>query len=559
MLLLILFSFLAGLATALSPCVLPVLPAILSAGLSGSKKHSLAIIIGLVVSFSFFTLFLTTIVKLLGIDPNILRFVSIAIIAVFGLILIFPKFSDWFARFTYGIGNIGSSVDTESGLLLGAALGLVWTPCAGPILASVSTLALTSSVNSSAVILVIFYSLGVALPLVGLLFGGQKLLSSVRGLNPFAEKIRKVFGVLMVLTAIALVFNFDRTIQVFTARYLPFFQVDTNSSVTKELSRLKNTAQIFSNQTGLSQTLPVLGPAPELTGITGWVNTDPITLQSLRGKVVLIDFWTYSCINCIRTLPHLISWYDTYKDKGFVIIGVHSPEFEFEKEHGNVVTAAKQLGVTYPIAQDNNLATWTAYQNQYWPAHYLLDKSGNVRYVHFGEGEYDKTEQAIQTLLKEAGATDFPTVSPDTSHQPLVTLNPETPETYLGYTRGNSYTDSETPIVKDAVQSYRYNGNLIDDQVGISGEWKVESERITSGSDTSTLTINYSAAKAYLVLSGTSSKPVIVKLDGQVTKNFMVTENKLYTLAELPSPSRHTLELTVPSGISAYAFTFGGQ
>ncbi len=276
--------------------------------------------------------------------------------------------------------------------------------------------------------------------------------------------------------------------------------------------------------------------------------------------MVLVDFWTYTCINCIRTLPYVTTWYNTYKDQGFVVIGVHTPEFEFEKNHANVVDAVGRFKILYPVAQDNNYATWNAYQNQYWPAHYLIDRQGHIRQVHFGEGNYTETENAIRSLL----GMD-PLLSGDVT-QPS---KPLTPETYLGYERAGSYTGSMQMLKKDAPQVYSFSLPLADDEVGLTGNWTIGAQSIVSQSDTSKIALQFRAGKVHLVLSGKNKVPLSILMDGKpvsrenqstdydASGNFFVNEDREYTLIDLHGGyGSHVLEATIPSGIGAYAFTF---
>jgi thiol-disulfide isomerase/thioredoxin len=306
---------------------------------------------------------------------------------------------------------------------------------------------------------------------------------------------------------------------------------------------------------GSSSGLPVLGNAPELTGITGWLNSDPLTLASLKGKVVLIDFWTYSCINCIRTLPHVTSWYDTYKDQGLVVIGVHSPEFAFEKDSGNVANAIKEHAIHYPVAQDNNFATWNAYSNQYWPAEYLIDAQGRVRETHFGEGNYDETEANIRSLLKEAANTSsLPRATSVADSTPTTQL---TPETYVGIERRQRYS-----VATDATQ---LNSNNWTNQ----GKWIADAQYITSAAAGDTVSLRFYAKDVYLVLNPTNgATPADILLDGvaigsqggaDVQKSTVqVTEDRLYHLVHLNSAGDHVLTLKASAaGLRAFAFTFG--
>lgn len=409
MLILLVFAFMAGVATVLSPCVLPVLPALLAVGSLKGKRRPIGVILGLIGSFAFFTLTLTAIVQATGLSANILRDIAIVVVFLFGLVMIFPVLSNWFAKIASPAADTGSNLESASGgsgfgsgLLLGAALGLLWTPCAGPILAAISALVATHHVSVGAVSMLIAYSLGAAIPLFLIVYGGQRVLKSTSFLSKHAEGIRQVFGCLMIATALAMAYHWDEYIQQKITESIPPLVVEDNAFVQTELARLRGVEpkeEAPKIQTGKAVRLSDHGMAPNFEGITTWINSPPLTIHELHGKVVLIDFWTYSCINCLRTLPYIEKWYADYKDKGLVVVGVHTPEFEFEKDPKNVAAAVKRLGIEYPVAQDNNYGTWYAYQNNYWPAHYLIDQNGEIRFVHFGEGGYVETENAIRELL----------------------------------------------------------------------------------------------------------------------------------------------------------------
>lgn len=560
MLLLLLFSFLAGIFTILSPCILPILPAILSAGTLKGRWRPLGIILGLIVSFTFFTLTLTAIVHATGLSANVLRYAAIMIIALFGLVMIFPSLSNWFAKITAPIASAGQRLQSAtgqqttsgffSGFLFGLALGLLWTPCAGPILAAITTLVATQAVTWQTVLITLAYSIGAGIPMFVIAYGGSKIIQSSRFLSKHAEGIRQGFGVLMLLTAVAIALHWDMLLQQQIIRIVPPVLVEDTPLVKQQLENLnkqKGLENISETKLPMNGQLPDNGPAPEIVGIVNWINSPPLSLMMLRGKVVLIDFWTYSCINCLRTLPYLEKWYADYKDKGLVIIGVHTPEFEFEKDPKNVAEASARLGVVYPVAQDNDYKTWLAFANRYWPAHYLIDQKGRLRMVHFGEGGYVETENTIRQLLGMA---------PLKMEEPKGSARPITPETYLGLERGHSY-QSGTYLQKSAAD-YDFKPPLADDEAGLKGRWKAEEERITAESDESYLALNFLATKVYLVLSGSSSEPLKITLDGKLFGEIKMDGDRKYDIVST-SYGRHQLLIQVPKGISAYAFTFGAE
>ena len=571
MILLLGFAFLAGVATIFAPCILPILPVVLSAGVTGGKRRPLGVIIGLVLSFSFFTLTLSYLSSSFGLDPGILRIIAVIILAGFGLVLLIPALLVRFEELTARLIPARSPGKTGdgfwSGFLIGISLGLVWTPCAGPILAGVITLAATSSVNGAAVLITLAYAIGAGIPLLLVAYGGQKIVSKMKALRSSTGRLQMVFGVIMLLTALAIYTGFDRTLQTRLVEALPLniqngltSSLEENDQVKQELDKLKNNPSSlnFSGDTsniakGETKSLPKLGVAPEFTGITQWLNSDPLTLASLKGKVVLVDFWTYTCINCIRTLPHLTNWYNQYKDEGLVIVGVHAPEFAFEKETKNVQKALIEHAINYPVAQDNNFATWKAYDNQYWPAKYLIDANGQVRYTHFGEGEYEETEQHIRFLLKEKGAiVENDTVDGLPDRTP--TSRAITHETYLGTARRENLT-SAASIPLDG---WRKNEG-----------WRDSGEAITVDGSSASLDLHFKAQDVFLVINTENPGLLEVLLDGQPIQSVQagidvkggqvtVDQSRLYHLVHLSEVGEHLLTLKFQGqGLSAHAFTFG--
>ena len=572
MILLLLFAFLAGIVTVLSPCILPILPIVL-ASVSGDKKRPFGIILGFIISFTFFTLFLTTIVRATGIPSNILRIIAGVVLLVFGLSLIVPGFQILIERLFTKLSVFAPRANPHAGFwggfVIGLTIGVVWTPCVGPILASVIALAATSQVTAITFLITLTYSIGTAIPMFLIMYGGRNLLNKAPWLTSNTPVIQKVFGVLMIVFALLIFTNVDQAIEGYLAA-TPYgadlTQIESNGLVTKQLNTLKgntNTATI--DTSGLFNTNT---PAPDFVSITHWLNTDkPLTIKDLRGKVVLVDFWTYTCINCIRTLPHVVSWYDKYHDKGFVVVGIHTPEFQFEHETPNVENAIIQYKIHYPVAQDNNYATWNNYSNQYWPAEYLIDAQGNVRRTHFGEGEYDQMEQAIQLLLEQAGhkVTSKLDNMPDNSPQTQLS-----PETYLGSDKMQYYYPSTT--LGSGTSNYTLSNSIPQNTFSLGGQWTITGEQAVTGKD-ATLTYNFTAGNVYLVLRpSTSNKASLVKvfLDGKsVTaasagtdvKDGMLTvsTDRLYNLINLHGKTEtHLLKLEFQTpGIQAFAFTFG--
>jgi cytochrome c biogenesis protein CcdA/thiol-disulfide isomerase/thioredoxin len=376
MFLLMAFAFIAGIVTILSPCILPVLPFILSGSTGTDKRRPWGVVLGFILSFTFFTLFLTSIVQFTGVSADILRYFSIVVLFSFGASLLIPQFQLLLEKaFTMVAGKVpnqASATGLFGGLLVGFSLGLLWTPCVGPILASVISLALTGSVNTTAFFITFAYALGTALPMLAIMKGGQTLLQKNQWLVRNTATIQKGFGVLMMLTALAIFNNFDRKFQTYILQAFPQYgtgltAIEDNELVKKQLETIGGEMPQDAIGKPTNQINQGYKKAPELQSEGAWINSEPLTLSQLKAenKVVLIDFWTYSCINCIRTLPYLRTWHEKYVDQGLTIIGVHAPEFEFEKDLGNLQEAVNDFSLFYPIVQDNEFKTWRAYENRY--------------------------------------------------------------------------------------------------------------------------------------------------------------------------------------------------
>lgn len=416
---LLLFAFLSGMVTIFAPCIWPILPIVLSSGASGGHRRPLGLVVGLSLSFLLATLALAALIQVIPFDPETLRTFSVVVIAFLGLTLVVPaigtklegivsRFASFGGRFTQ-VSRSGFG----GGFITGFALGIVWSPCAGPILAAVATLAATQSVSLSVVLVALAFAAGVSVPLFILALASQAVLTKTRFFSRYTRSIQSVFGVVMLLAAFALYTGFDKTLQTRILDTFPGYErflnrLESQPAVTDEIDALKAEAENVDRKEPLQAALPKIIAerqkiAPEFAGLGQWFNSDSgLTLEELRGRVVLVHFWTTGCINCIRTLPHVTSWYERYKDDGFVVVGIHTPEFAYEREAKTVQGAIRKYGIGYPVAQDNDFATWQAYGNRYWPAFYLIDAEGLVRREHFGEGEYQETEEMIQGLIREA-------------------------------------------------------------------------------------------------------------------------------------------------------------
>jgi cytochrome c biogenesis protein CcdA/thiol-disulfide isomerase/thioredoxin len=539
-LILIAIGFVAGIVTALSPCVLPVLPIVLAGGATG--RRPLAIVTGIVVSFTVFTLFAAWLLDLLGLPQDVLRNLAIGLLFLVALTLLVPKVGELLARPLQRLTRRGPG-DYGGGFLLGASLGLVFVPCAGPVLAAVTVLAAQREFGLRTIALTLAYALGAALPMLAIALLGQR---AARGVRANAETVRRVSGVLVGAAALAIAFGADRELQTWLPGYTETLQerFERSEAAQRELRELTG-SKAPEAQGGGTRGLADYGAAPEFRGVGAWINSKPLTLAELRGRVVLIDFWTYSCINCLRTLPYIREWDDRYRAAGLTIVGVHTPEFAFEHVESNVRENVEDLKLRYPIAMDNDFGTWQAWSNQYWPAKYLIDRQGHVRYYHFGEGEYAETEEAIRTLLGDSA----PAASglADESPHGLVT-----PESYLGYKRLDRNGGDE--IVEDEPHAYTLPRGLLANELAFGGIWTVQDERAVAGKSAS-LRLQYRARDVFLVLTGKGSVQVLV--DGKPERTVRVRGDRLYTLVEGEEIRDHLLELRFTPGVAAYAFTFG--
>jgi cytochrome c biogenesis protein CcdA/thiol-disulfide isomerase/thioredoxin len=574
---LVVFAFIAGAATAVSPCVLPVLPIALSAGATGGRRRPLGVVMGLAVSFTFATVALVYVISAFGLPDELLRTLAIAALIGFGVSLMVPWLGD---RLEARLSRIGPSFGVRggrngdgfwSGAIVGGGLGFVYAPCAGPILAGVITVSASQSFTAARLSVALAYGIGSAVVLYVLMVGGRRVTAR---LARRSGRFQMATGAIMVVIAVLMLGNYDTRFETAIASDLPSFLVDptkaleTTGTARSQLAALrghKARQEGGVRQASAGERLPVLGVAPEFTGTQRWFNTSagaPLTLPGLRGHVVLVDFWTYSCINCIRTLPYLNAWNARYANKGLVIVGVHTPEFAFEHSAGNVAQAISQNGIRYPVVQDNNYATWNAYNNEYWPAEYLIDTRGRVRLADFGEGEYAAKERAIRALLAEAGATSLGAGSEVHAQLPS---EETTPETYLGAEKAERFQDQ---AVTPGVHDYGPTHAPAAEQLRYGGSWNVARQAATALAG-STLSLDFRARDVFLVMGSSSGRPSVrVLLDGRpITAaqagtdvrdaTLPVSLQRLYRLVELPRVERHVLTVAPAPGTTVYSFTFG--
>lgn len=571
-----LIGLVGGLVTGISPCVLPVLPVIfLSAGAQGARPQSRSqrylvrmgpaepepeepvrgrrpylVVAGLALSFAVFTLIGTLILNALPVPQDIIRWTGLVLLVLLGLGMIVPPVERVLERPFARIPQRTRGTDRGS-FVLGLALGAVYVPCAGPVLAAITVAGATGRIGGDTVVLTVAFAVGTALPLLGFALAGRRLAEWLTTFRRHQRRIRTLAGVVVIGLAIALTFNVTDAIQ----RAVPDYTAALNKDLPagNPLAKAGGGALAGCQKRAESQPVPALGDcgaAPPLAGISGWLNTPALDLAGLRGKVVLVDFWAYSCINCQRAVAHVNAWYSAYQRDGFEVIGVHTPEYAFEHVPGNVAAGAQRLGIRYPVALDNDYATWNNYANQSWPADYLIDATGKVRFVSVGEGQYTGTESLIRKLLATAdpgkslpAATQVPDRTP-TSRQ--------SPETYLGVTRATYYagTDELTP----GVHTYHYPNDIQPGYYALDGTWSVGDEAITA-KDKASIGIDFLAGDVYLDVAGTGTLTVTV--DTKTTTYQVSGAPNIYPILHRDTPQTGLLQVALSPGLSAYSFTFG--
>ena len=574
MITLALIGLVGGLVTGVSPCVLPMLPIIFVAGSSTSagtgavaapprQRNSLRplkIVAGVVTSFSLIALFGTAVLQALGLPDRLLLWIGLVVLVAGGLGLIFPALGDVIERPFYALPKFTRTSPDRGGFLFGLGLGTLYVPCAGPVLAAIVVAGATGQVGWNTVVLTVSFAIGAALPLLFFAAAGERIGARINAYRSRARVFRTVAGVVLIALAVALAFDAPAALQ----RALPNYTADleqrvANSDAVQALAPdATDENRELANCTPGADDLMSCGKAPSIKDIERWFNTPdgaPVDLADLRGKVVLIDFWAYSCINCQRDGPHIRSWYSTYRDAGFEVIGIHSPEFAFEKDAGNVADAIDKDGITYPVGQDNSLATWTNYRNRYWPAKYLIDATGTVRAIKFGEGDYTGTESKIRALLAEANpGLDLPDpVEDGTQDTPATAVT--TPETYLGWGRSSNYRGDPAALVTGGRATYTLAPDQAPDTYSLGGTWDVGPQFATPEPGAQSR-ISVQGRKVFHVLAGDGT--VTVSVPGRPDRTIRVsgTPNS-YELYDADEPDRTTLTLTYSGGLQAYTFTFG--
>lgn len=578
--LILILAYLGGVLTIASPCILPVLPFVFARSDQSFARTGLPLLAGMALTFTL----VATLAAVGGgwvVQANQYgRWLALVLMAVFGITLLFPSIGERMMHPLVSAGNrmtnaltIGKKPQVGTSFLLGIATGLLWAPCAGPILGLVLTGAALQGANVGSTLLLLAYAAGAVTSLTLALLIGGKVFSAMKRSLGAGEWIRRGLGAAMLLGVVAISLGLDTGVlaRISTASTGGFEQslinkFGANGPVKTASASTENGAPLLDNE----------GPMPSLDGAVQWLNSPPLTAESLRGKVVLVDFWTYSCINCLRALPYVKAWADKYRDQGLVVIGVHAPEFAFERDINNVTKEAQKLGIDYPIAIDNNYSIWRAFNNQYWPAHYFIDAKGQIRHSHFGEGDYAQSEQVIQQLLREAGAKNVTTTISQVQGQGVEQAAdqnsaPLSPETYLGYMRAENFVSESA--VSDAPADYTLPTHLDLNSWGLAGRWTIGGENIQLNGPAGRISYQFHARDLHLVLGpGKNGKPVHFKvlLDGKAPGAMhgtdvspegdgVVTDQRLYQLIrQSDNQGDHTFTIEfLDSGVTAYAFTFG--
>ena len=576
--LLFILAYLGGALTIVSPCILPVLPFVFARADQPFVKSGLPLLAGMAITFAGVAS-LAAVGGGWAVQANgIGRILALAVLAFFGLLLLFPSLADRATRPLVALGArlsenaSGEAARSPAGasFLLGVATGLLWAPCAGPILGLVLTGAALQGASVQTSLLLLAYALGAATSLaLALLVGGRVFAAMKRGLGA-SEWLRRALGVVVLGAVVAIAMGVD-------TGFLTRVSLASTAKLEQGLvDRVRGTRPAGPEGALAAGPLRVEGQMPPLSGAVAWLNSPPLTREDLRGKVVVVDFWTYSCINCLRSLPYVEAWAKKYADQGLVVIGVHTPEFAFEGDVGNVKKAVADLGVTYPVAIDNDHAIWRAFSNSYWPAHYFIDGQGRIRAHHFGEGEYDRSEQIIQRLLAENGAKGLPTdvvkVQASGAAAAADLTEMQSPETYLGYEKavGNTNRDG---LIHDRRTDYAPIKPVARNHWTYDDVWTVGAEHAVSGVPEAGIFYRFHARDLHLVLGpGPGGKPVRfrVRLDDKAPGadagadvaadgSGVVTTQRLYQLVRQKGPVKDRtfwIEFLDP-GVQAYSFTFG--
>ena len=578
---LVLIGFLGGAITGISPCVLPVLPVVFLSGgardearqrqqnrtgpkdpepparlddARGVRLRPYLIVAGLALSFSLFTLLGTLVLSALPVPQDAIRWAGLVVLVLLGISMLFPRVEELLERPFTRIPQLRVTGE-HGGFVLGLALGAVYVPCAGPVLAAITVAGASGRIGGHTVALTLAFGVGTAVPLLAFALAGRRIAERVRAFRDRQRKVRAVAGVAVIGLAVALTFNVTDALQ----RAVPDYTNTLNTALDKAGAKVLDSGQSTTLAACAQNPATVLqncGRQPAIAGIQQWFNTPgdaAPTAAQLHGKVVLIDFWAYSCINCQRAITHVEAWYKDYAADGLVVIGVHTPEYAFEHVASDVEAGAARLHITYPVALDNDYTTWNDFGNESWPAEYLVDATGEVRYVSIGEGGYSTTESLIRQLLTAAhptaelpAATDLPDTTPENASQ--------TPETYLGTERVDAFAGNSSGQYPPGTNTYSYPSSLSPDQFALTGTWTVGDQEITSGANAG-IALSFDADDVYLDVGGTGT--VTASFDGKTSVYRVSGAPDIYTVVGGSSVQTGTVTLTLSPGLSAYSFTFG--
>lgn len=569
---LIIIGLLGGLITGISPCILPVLPVIFLTGGAQSarfegdgqvaparRSRPYLVIAGLVLSFSLVTLAGSLVLGLLNLPQDIIRWVGIAVLAILGVGLLVPRFERLLEKPFQRLQSRKEVKNQGSGFGVGLALGAVFVPCAGPVLAAIIVAGATGQIGIGTVALTLSFAVGVAVPLLVFALAGRGVVERVRAFRTRERGLRIAAGIAMIALAVGLVFNVPQALQ----RLLPDYTAELQQDLADEQADALDLGGLVTDEnreldncTNGAEELESCGTAPSIRGIEKWLNTpdgSAIDLKDLRGQVVLVDFWAYSCINCQRSIPHVVAWDEAYADAGLQVIGIHSPEYAFEKDASNVAAGARDFGIDYPVALDNKLSTWTNYRNRYWPAHYLIDAEGTVRHISFGEGNYAATEKMIRELLEDADA-DVTLPAPTEVEDATPEVGSTTPETFLGSSKDVNYGGDDS--YGAGMSTFAFPEKQPEDTFALDGEWEIATQYATPAADAASIRLTYHASEVRMVLAG--SGDIIVRTAAGESRTVTVDGTpRSYQLVDAGTSESGELTIEVPQGIQAYSFTFG--
>ena len=580
---LFLLAYLGGVLTIVSPCILPVIPFVLARADRPFLRNGLPMLIGMTLAFAVVASFASVAGGWVVSANQYGRLAALVLLAVFGLTLLFPAVADRLMQPLVSVGaRLSQSAEGNETLLaplvLGIATGFLWAPCAGPVLGLILTGAALQGANFGTALLLLTYAAGAATSLALALLVGGRVFAAMKKSIGAGEWVRRGLGAAVLVAVVAIALGAD-------TGFLTNISIGGTTTLEQSLlDKLRPNQKTASGPSMAKQAkpsdqadaeLPVEDLMPSLAGAQEWLKSPPLSLEALRGKVVLVDFWTYSCINCLRSIPYVRAWAEKYKDHGLVVIGVHAPEFAFERNVANVKTALGTFKIGYPVAIDNEYKIWRSFENEYWPAHYLIDGNGKVRHHHFGEGEYDDSEEIIQKMLKDAGNKDVPgglvTVNASGAQAAADTSDVKSPETYVGYDRGNHFV-SPGGVVADKDHAYAAGEPQLNEW-SLTGNWTVGPERAQLDDKDGSIVYRFHARDLHLVLGPSAEGSQIrfrVTIDGKAPGdahgmdtdaegNGVVTTQRLYQLVRAPGTvADHTFEIRfLDPGVQAYAFTFG--